>query len=161
VLQLAERYPTLPEPATGLPVTEVEQLSPKVRDELRNKLGVLKQRYKASLGKWPEFALAIARDQKDPRPALGDKPLGPCAPGEFAQPVNEFLKDELIPKLSTVEARRLDALKGRWPEYPKQMIESAKAKDLSVPGVTLPGKPSLWAKYYRYTPTAGEGPGEN
>jgi len=35
------------------------------------------------------------------------------------------------------------------------MIELAKAKDLSVPGVTLPGNPSLWAKYYRYNPDQG------
>jgi hypothetical protein len=161
ILQLADSYPTLPESPTGPPVTEVEQLSPKVLAELRNKGVVLKQRYRSVLGKWPEFALAIARDQKDLRPVLGDKPLGPCAPGDFAQPVNEFLANDLMPKLKPDEARRLKTQEGKWPEYPKLMIELAKAKDLSVPGVTLPGKPSLWAKYYRYTPTAEDRSGEN
>jgi hypothetical protein len=161
VLQLADRYPQyLPEPPTGPPVTEVEQLSPKVLAELR-KAALPKQKYRLVLGKWPEFALAIARDQKDLRPVLGDKPLGPCAPGDFTPQLNEFLAIDLVPKLRPDEARRLKTQEGKWPEYPKLMIELAKAKDLSVPGVTLPGKPSLWAKYYRYTPTAEERSGAN
>jgi hypothetical protein len=160
VLQLTDRYLYLPEPPTGPPVTEVEQLSPKVLGELR-KAAFPKQKYRVVLGKWPEFALAIARDQKDPRPAIGDKPLGPCAPGDFTQPVNEFLTNDLIPRLTPREVSRLKDQLGKWPEYPRLMIELAKAKDLSVPGVTLPGRPSLWAKYYRYTPTADDRSGEN
>jgi hypothetical protein len=160
VLQLADRYPYLPEPPTGLPVTEVEQLSPKVLAELR-KMAFPKQKYRVVLGKWPEFALAIARDQKDPRPVLGDKPLGPCAPDDFTEPINEFLANDLIPKLTPREASRLKDQIGKWPEYPKLMIELAKAKDFSVPGVTLPGRPSLWAKYYRYTPTDEDRSGAN
>lgn len=158
VLQLAEKYPTLPEPPQGVSVTETEHLSPSTLIELRNKGGALpKQRYRFVAGKWPEFALAVVRDVKDPRTTMG-KPLGPCQPGDFAKPVNEFLTGELFPKLTPAESRRLDQLRGKWPDYPKTMIDFAKAKDLSIPGVTLPGKPSLWAKYYRYTPTRDDSP---
>jgi len=161
VLQLADNYQMLPELPSGPSVTEFEQLSPKTLAELHKGSVAPKQKYRFALGKWPEFALAVAKDVKDARPALGDKPLGPCAPGEFATPVNDFLTNDLFPKLTLAETRQLEAQKGKWPEYPKLMIVLAKAKDLSVPGVTLPGRPSLWAKYYRYTPTAEDRTGEN
>jgi hypothetical protein len=159
VLQLSEKYPTLPEPPFGTVLTESD-LSQLALTELRKREGPLKQRYRFVQGKWPDFALAIARDLKDPKPANGNKPLGPCQPGEFTKPVNDFLTNELTPKLTVAEVRRLDAQKGKWPDYPKVMIELAKAKDLTIPGVTLPGKPSLWTKYYRYTPTKDDPAGE-
>ncbi|HEY2787655.1 MAG TPA: hypothetical protein VGJ05_22045 [Fimbriiglobus sp.] len=161
ILLLSERYPTLPVPPFDPTVTDLDQLSARTTAELKSKNGVLKPKYRFVIGKWPDFALAVARDVKAPKPAAGNRSLGPCKPGDFAAPVNDFLTHDLFPRLTSNETRKLDQLAGRWPEYPRQLMELAKAKDLSVPGVTLPGRPSLWAKYYRYTPTKGSArPGE-
>jgi hypothetical protein len=158
VLYLADKYPTLPEPPTGTPVVDLEQLPPKLLADVHTKVAQPRRRYAGVMGKWPSFAQTITQEFK---PHPGENPLGPCQPGDFTKPVNDFLTDGLFPKLSLAETRRLKDQIGKWPEYPKLMIELAKAKDLSVPGVTLPGKPSLWAKYYRYTPTDEDRSGAN
>jgi hypothetical protein len=62
--------------------------------------------------------------------------------------VNEFLKT-LRGKSNRREWDSLRQLEGKWPDYPKRMIELAAAQDLSVPGVTLPGSPRKWAELYR------------
>ena len=45
-------------------------------------------------------------------------------------------------------------LEGKWPEYPKLIIALARDPkiDLPIPGVTLPGQPSLWVQYYQLQP---------
>ena len=62
-----------------------------------------------------------------------------------------FLKDQLLPKLAKGERDKLDALQGKWPEYPRLMIDLAKAKNLSVPGAMLPGEPKRWNENFRLT----------
>ena len=59
------------------------------------------------------------------------------------------MKDTLLPKLATDDRKALDKLTGKWPEYPRKLLELARKHDLSVPGVTLPGEPSQWDKLYR------------
>jgi len=150
LLQLSELHPMLPEPGKGKPITQMDQppLTLPVVRRLAKGDGVnLQQRFRPTLGRWPDFALEIHRldaASKDKLP-----PLGPCRPGEFADDLELFLKDQLLPKLDRKERDRLDAPLGKWPEYPRAMIELAKAKNLSVPGAMLPGEPKLWNEYYR------------
>ena len=98
-------------------------------------------------GKWPEFALELAEAARKVRVELPVSP-GPARPGEFPPAVDRFLADTLRPALSAEESAGLAALEGKWPDYPHRLVALAKEKDLSVPGVTLPGRPSLWRKYY-------------
>ncbi len=150
LLQLAELHPTLPEPGKGKPLTQLDQppLTLPVLRRLAKIDGInLQQRFKPTLGRWPDFALEIHKldtASKDKLP-----PLGPCRPGEFADDVEHFLKDQLGPKLDRKERDRLDSQLGKWPEYPRAVIELAKVKNLSVPGAMLPGEPKLWNEYYR------------
>ena len=150
LLQLAEAHPMLPEPGKGKPLTQMDQpplTLPAVRRLAKNDGANLQQRFKATIGRWPDFALEIHKldaASKDKLP-----PLGPCRPGEFADDVELFVKDQLAPKLDRKERDRLDSQLGKWPEYPRAVIELAKAKNLSVPGAMLPGEPKLWNEYYR------------
>jgi hypothetical protein len=58
----------------------------------------------------------------------------------------------LMPRLTPKQVAELKSLEGRWPEYPKRLLDLCIANDLSMPGVMLPGAPSLWKQYYRYSP---------
>lgn len=147
--RLAERHPGSPEPGKGPPVSDVVHLPRDVREvKPRQWLLVVEKR---SRGKWPEFAREVAdalKKANQPVPAG----LGPARPGDFTPAVNTFLREDLFPKLTPAERASLTHLEGKWPAYPDQLMELAAAHDLPVPGVTLPGPPSQWARYYSLTP---------
>jgi hypothetical protein len=65
--------------------------------------------------------------------------------------MNAFL-DGLLPTLTPAERDGLEKLEGEWPEYPRALLSLSAKHDLPVPEVTLPGKPSQWARFYSLTP---------
>jgi hypothetical protein len=144
--RLAERHPGLPEPAGRPPITDLNDLPAEVRDLKKQK--VVQEVRKAHVqGKWPDFALEVVQAAQRAGVPVG-VPLGPCRPGEFKPAVEQFLANGLGPVLLPAERDGLKALEGKWPDYPRRMVELSRQHDLSVPGVTLPGPPSLWGKYY-------------
>jgi hypothetical protein len=145
--RLADRHPGLPEPVGKTPITEFASLPAEVVKEFRRVKTIPEIRRASVLGKWPEYALEVAHLAQKNGVALPE-PLGPCRPGEFRPAVEKCLSESLFPILDPAERDGLARLEGKWPEYPRRMIELARKHDLSVPGVMLPGKPSLWAKYY-------------
>ncbi len=150
LLQLAELHPMLPEPGKGKPITTVDQpplTKEKVRSLLPKDGGTPILARLKTLGRWPDFALEIQKLDANSREKL--PPLGPCKPGEFGDELEQFLKGDLLPKLSKSERDKFDHLQGKWPEYPRMLIELAKAKNLSVPGAMLPGEPKLWNENFR------------
>jgi hypothetical protein len=46
--------------------------------------------------------------------------------------------------LTKPEAERLHNAEGKWPEYPRLLLELARRHDLVVPGMSLPGPRGLW-----------------
>ena len=151
LLQLAEQHPMLPEPGKGKPLTHVDQppLTQQTVRRLVKNDAPFPQRFRSSLGRWPDFALEIHKLDANTKEKDKLPPLGPCRPGEFHEDLELFLKEQLMPKLFKNERDRLEAQAGKWPEYPRLMIELAKGKNLSVPGAMLPGEPKLWNEYYR------------
>ena len=147
VHRLAQQHPYLPEPPAGKPLVvsaanlPVElpprfRLTPKGIDP-------------ASRGKWPEFALEVVKKCGAERVPVPES-LGPCRPEQFREDVREFVTKVLTPRLTDPEREALKRLEGKWPEYPQQILSLARSPkyDFAVPTVTLPGTPSLWAKYY-------------
>jgi hypothetical protein len=151
VYRMAERHPYLPEPGAGTPITEIKQLPPGLLKNLRQKKQLPPLGRWSVVGKWPEFAREIGQAARRANVTL-PQPLGPCKPGEFTPTVNDFLRETLTPKLTSREKEALKRNAGKWPEYPEAMVRFARRHDLPVPGVTLPGRPSLWEKYYSFTP---------
>ena len=150
LLQLAEQHPTLPEPGKGKPMTMMDQspLTPMlVRKLAKIDGGNIQPRFRSTLGRWPDFALEIHK--LDPNNKEKLPPLGPCKPGDFTDELDVFLKDQLLPKLTKGERDKLDAQLGKWPEYPRMMLDLARAKNLGVPGATLPGEPKRWNDQFR------------
>ena len=150
LLQLAEQHPTLPESGKGKPVTLMDQppLTPMiVRKLAKIDGGNIQQRFRTTLGRWPDFALEIHK--LDPNNKEKLPPLGPCKPGEFTDELDLFLKDQLLPKLTKGERDKLDAQLGKWPDYPRMMLDLARVKNLAVPGSTLPGEPKRWNDQFR------------
>ena len=150
--QLAERHPYLPEPGGGKPLVDQVSLTPAFRREAVSK-GILNKR-QLPRGKWPEFALELAEDARKANITVPSS-FGPCRPGEFTEPVNTFLKETLFPQLDATQAGSLKKLEGKWPDYPKRILALARDPkiDLPVPGVTLPGPPSLWVQFYQLQPS--------
>jgi hypothetical protein len=148
LVEWSDRHPMLPEYGNGNRTVKArEDLPPEFIQQMNRAAGQRKPLQSLPGGRWPEFAEAVAKEAKDLRVPV-EFPIGPSRPGEFTPAVNEFLKT-LRGKSNRREWDSLRQVEGKWPDYPKRMIELAAAHDLSVPGVTLPGSPRKWAELYR------------
>jgi hypothetical protein len=138
LLRLSRDHASLPRPKSGEPVVRPSQIKTlPVREAPLGKFAV---------GKWPEFALDVARRNK--LDAKQSEVLGPARPEDFSDSVREAVNKQLLPKLSSDEKRKLDNLLGRWPSYPEEMMKLANQHNVSVPEVSLPGDPERWKKIY-------------
>jgi hypothetical protein len=146
------RYEMFPEPADGKHITEFGLLPAELQKHYMNKP---KKLFDRSVGKWPDFPLAVHDDIKRDKLAFVASSLGPARVEDFADPARGFLSRELIPTLTFTERLSLDGTEGRWPEYARLLIRAARAHDFSIPGVMLPGKPSEWDRTYGSVPGRG------
>lgn len=137
LLRLSEQYPTLPRPKSGNPIVRPADL-PRGYTPIRDGPG----RLRSFTGKWPDFALEVARLSRGNGKL---EPLGPCRPEEFTDPVRQFVQTAL----DDADRKKLQPFLGRWPAYPQKLIELAREKNLSVPEVMLPGEPKKWQEYYQ------------
>jgi hypothetical protein len=68
----------------------------------------------------------------------------PARLSEFPQDVQTFVRDSLMRQLSAEEREQMEKTEGRWPDYPRKVLELARKHKLVRPGVRLPGPPELW-----------------
>ncbi|MBA4187166.1 MAG: hypothetical protein C0467_04025 [Planctomycetaceae bacterium] len=145
-----ERF-LLPEPATGEPVTKYEQLG--TRAERWFEKGKGRVATLTLVGKWPDFALAVhnyagtEKSDKIPLP-----PLGSARPSEFKEPLRSFVTRDLITVLALADRKALEALEGKWPDYPREVVRLAKQHDLVAPGLMVPCSPKRWDSMYGFGP---------
>jgi hypothetical protein len=94
-------------------------------------------------GIWPEwaetFVSLLNQEQRKAMPALGAS-----RPGEFPSAVGTFIENKLRPAVTQDEVKRLKAVEGKWPEYPRRLLDLARRHNLKVPGMSLPGTADLW-----------------
>jgi hypothetical protein len=144
ILELSDKHPVrLPGPVTGprryidLPAEVLKAMSAK------DLLASQRKHLNEQIGKWPEFAAeysALARKNGVNLP----RQLGPCHPTQFDAPVAQFIDRALLPKLTQPENEQLRAAEGKWPDYPRLLLELAKKHGLEVPLMHLPGPRELW-----------------
>jgi len=115
---------------------------PKERDIDKADLKYVR-RLRESIGKWPDFALALNEVVKDKKATL-KKPLGPCKLQELDKAVSQFYLDTMSKKLTKDEIDKLEKAKGSWPDYPMMFMELAQKHGLKVPGTHLGGTDDLW-----------------
>jgi hypothetical protein len=109
-------------------------------------------------GRWPEYALAVAAfinaPNRPPGKALNPPvELGTCKPADFSEPVRNFIRNELERVLTTTERTALHNDEGKWPDFPRTLVRVAKAHNLPIPGMGLPGPRDLWLPFQRKSPT--------
>jgi hypothetical protein len=142
LLELADKHPVF---APGPPgPTCVADLPKEVKERVQQ-LPKEERRLKRFEGHWPEFGMAVTAMV---RKEFGTMPkeLGPCHPNELPPPVQQFLDNKLLPKLQPEAKKRLTDAEGRWPDYPRTILELARRHNLPVPGATLPGPPDFWRR---------------
>jgi hypothetical protein len=118
-------------------------------------------------GQWPEFGSAlrseIVRHHKKDAPKILEKiPPGNWTPArleDFAQPVQQFITQELIPVLDQEDRDQLDKAPKTWPSYPKTIAVLARRYHLQIPGTRLPDR-EYWDRYrpqslFQGTPASG------
>ena len=156
VYDAAKNHEMLPEPATGKPLTDFADLWPRAKEHYEKTPGK-KRSVAVAAGKWPEFALAVHSDLVPAKfGPVSVSSYGPCRPADFKDPLRLFVAD-LEKKVRPAEWAELKAHEGRWPDYPRALVKLATQHDLSVPGVTPPGAPSLWEKNYNPKPAPPKG----
>jgi hypothetical protein len=138
--ELSVRHP-IPFPGPIGPI-RVADLPPGAQGAI-NKLPA--QRLKAlreAEGQWPAFGIALLELQPGRR-HLPAKNM-PAEPRDFGRAVEDFINGPLDSKLSPNEREALKGNLGKWPEYPRMLLDLSRKYKLTIPGMTLPGPASLW-----------------
>jgi hypothetical protein len=97
-------------------------------------------------GRWPEFALELTRYCQKKGLTLPVQ-LGDGRKDDMPPEVRKFLGETLEPLLrkekGKADLRALQDAEGKWPEYPKQIVDLARRHKVPIPGWTLPGPPQI------------------
>jgi hypothetical protein len=91
----------------------------------------------AKLGKWPDYAIAVTHFARTKQLKI-ESQLGPAKLEQYPPWVQNFLKAELMPKLTQAEKTDLSGKEGKWPEYPQALLEKAKRHSVTIPGTVRP-----------------------
>lgn len=102
-------------------------------------------------GRWPEYAVELTRHAERNNLKL-PVPLGDSTKAQMPPEVQAFIDKVLEPTLKQTEKGRdqlanLTRVQGRWPEYPRQLMDLARMYRLPVPNWTLPGQPQMWDRF--------------
>jgi hypothetical protein len=149
VKHLADHHPALPPlPAPHKPIVRYEELPEKAKG-IAGAKPMWERRVEAWKklrqveGVWPEwaetFVSLLTPEQRKAMP-----PLGASRPGEFPPAAQAFIETKLRRTVRPMDFKRLKSLEGKWPEYPRRLLDLAHGHNLKVPGMSLPGTADLW-----------------
>lgn len=123
-------------------------------DPVKKQLGspaALPREVRRAQGRWPAFAWALTEHARKSNVTL--PPLGDSRREQMPPEVVQFLAKTLEPLLrrsgdaGKADLRALDEAEGKWPDYPRMIMDLARKYRLVVPGWTLPGPPQAWDKW--------------
>ncbi|WP_157369220.1 hypothetical protein [Zavarzinella formosa] len=161
VVRLADTHPLLP---GRVGAKDILSLSEANRDYLtKNDRAIMRKKGPAGMinddakdlkrasGKWPEFALELAKHCEKHNLKL-PQPIGDCTKEHMPPEVKTFLEKTLEPLLRKTpkgpeQLEALNRASGKWPEYPKMVMDLAKFYRLPIPNWTLPGPPQSWDRF--------------
>jgi hypothetical protein len=147
--RLADLHPLLPWSKVGprdwkeLPADVKAALRPHFERPLD-----LPREVRRAQGRWPDFGVELAAYCKKNNVKLPG-PLGDCRKDQMPADVQAFL-DKLEVQLKRsgdagkADLRALEEAQGKWPDYPRLILETARKHKQAVPGWTLPGPPQFW-----------------
>jgi hypothetical protein len=157
LVELADAHPIkLPGRTTG-PKTFAE-LPPGVQERLQKVKPWPSPAVQRAQGKWPDYAIAVTQfSANHAAKKILASPLGESTLAEFSPAVQQFYKEKLLPALDKDEKDDLSRAEGKWPQFPRFMVQLSRKHGLQVPGMTLPGPRRMWDKF-RITATVGAEP---
>jgi hypothetical protein len=156
LLKLAESHPVgLPGQATG-PMSFQDLLKP-FKQQVRRLPRLDRGSVDAAEGKWPDYAIAVSEMLR--KNGMLPQEMGPCHPRhkDFPPATQAFIEKTLLPKLDDQEKQRLHDAEGRWPDYPRLLLELARRHNLQVPGMPLPGPREFWDRLRQEVRAGGVG----
>ena len=165
LVELSDKHLVLPGPEDGprtwdaLPARireAFEKAQPKV---FSTKKKAFPKELQMASSLWPDFAIAITEYASKHRIVLPET-FGPVKKVELPLEVQVFMDKTLEPLLHRLshdrgdkadnarkELARLKEAEGHWPDYPRVIVELAKAHKLAIPAWTMPGKPEAWDNF--------------
>jgi hypothetical protein len=130
-------HPVLPPLPSG-PIVSPKDLPIGMRRLTRMEIESLR----STVGRWPEFALEVTRQLRGKVPNLPS--LGASKLDDFPPEIQTVVRNQLLPRLNDSQRQILQALQGRWPEYPLELLRLAQQKRVILPVMGLPGPPAMW-----------------
>jgi hypothetical protein len=143
LVELADRYVPFPGREGA---KKFDQLSPAVQRYLSQHLKPAQLfNLRMAEGKWPEYPLQVLNLTRRIKLNLPEE-LGPSKPQEFDEPVQRFIRNQLMRQLTPEERSFLRNAESHWPRYPRALAAVANQHGMQVPGM-LPGPKEYWDKY--------------
>ncbi|HKB01195.1 MAG TPA: hypothetical protein VKD90_03200 [Gemmataceae bacterium] len=155
IIRMADRHPVLPgrigpKDFDSLPGSVKDYLVKHDPKHFRSPKGVIPggdgdaKEVRRAQGRWPEFAVELTRYCQRKGLVLPDQ-LGDCRKDDMPAEVRDFVTRTLEPQLKRTEAgktdlRTLEEAQGKWPEYPRLLVELAKKHKVPFPGWALPAQ---------------------
>jgi hypothetical protein len=156
IVRLADAHPLLPWSKPG--PHDWKELPNEVKTYLRmadpqhfTRSGDEPKELRKLQGRWPEFAWELVNYCKRNNLEL-PVPLGDCRKEQMPAEVMQFLSNTLEPQLKKsadgkTDLQALNDAQGKWPDYPKLVMELARKNKLMVPGWSLPGPAQFWDRH--------------
>jgi hypothetical protein len=146
LMRLADQHPIFPWKIVG--PKEWKELPEEVRRAVPQPRSMPREMRRAE-GRWPEFAVEVAAYCKTKN--LSIPPLSDCRkdqmPPEVVQVVDKLEKDLKKTEAGRADLKALDEAQGKWPDYPRLVVELARRHKQPLTGWTLPtppGQPQFW-----------------
>ena len=139
ILDFAEDNPPLPLNKMGVKYLSSKDLPPEVSARLKTlkQTGVYKPFELIKIEKkWPAFARGVTEIIRRSDPAFNYE-FGACKFEDLPEDVRVVV-NELLQMLQDDEMVKLQAVEGKWPDYPLMLRDLARVHLVTVPGISIP-----------------------
>jgi hypothetical protein len=113
-------------------------------------VGDERKEFRRAQGRWPEFALELA-DYCQKNKLTLPVPLGDCRksqmPTDVVSVIDRLERDLKRTDQGKADLKALEEAQGKWPDYPKMVIDLARKHKVAVPGWMLPGPQQMWDRF--------------
>lgn len=139
ILDFAEDNPPLPLNKLGVKYLSSKDLPPEVSARLKSlkQTGVYKPFELIKIEKkWPAFARGVTEIIRRSDPAFNYE-FGACKFEDLPEDVRVVV-NELLQMLQDDEMVKLQAVEGKWPDYPLMLRDLARVHLVIIPGISIP-----------------------
>ena len=140
ILDFAEDNPALPLNKMGVKYLSFKDLPPEVLAQLKSlkQTGVYKPFELIKMEKkWPAFARGVTEIIRRNDPAFNYE-FGACKLEDVPEDIRTVVENELMQMLQDDEKVKLQAVEGKWPDYPLMLRDLARVHLVTIPGISIP-----------------------